>query len=464
MASPRLPARLLRLAGDQRLVEQARGGSTAAFEVLYDRHHRGVLTFCHHMLSSREEAEDAVQHTFIAAHRELVGTSKPIQLRPWLYAIARNRCLTMLRARRERPSDTIAELVTEPLAAEVQRREDMRELLRDVRQLPELQRGALVLAELGDVPHDEIAAVLDCPPQKVKSLVFQARSSLAASRDARETSCQDVRRLLASLGGGSLRRNVLRRHLRECGGCRDFRHRLRALRTVLPVAPGAGMKEAVMASALGGSGPAAVLAGGAVCAGGTGVLAAKALVAVAVAGGGGTAAIVPERRVAPAPPDTAEASQPPPAAIAAAAPRQRVRAPEPQVVAPPRAPAPVGVVRRPAPRQPAPAGPGPDEVQAHTPERPPAAQEPPPAPPAAGEPPPPAAPEPAQLTPEPTPTPPPPEPEPEPQPEPEPEPTAAPPAELPPGTEAPEPVAEVDEPAAIEEPAPAEEPATEPTD
>jgi RNA polymerase sigma factor (sigma-70 family) len=440
VASPWLPARLLRLAGDPRLVEQARGGSIAAFEVLYDRHHRGVLSFCHHMLASREEAEDAVQHTFIAAHRELVGTRKPIQLRPWLYAIARNRCLTMLRARRERPSDTIAERATEPLAAEFQRREDLRELLRDVGRLPEQQRGALVLAELGDVPHDEIAAVLDCPPQKVKALVFQARSSLSASRDAREASCQDVRRLLATLGGGSLRRNVLRRHLRECGGCRDFRRRLRALRTVLPVAPGAGLKEAVMASALGGSGPAAVLGGGAVCAGGTGVLAAKALVAVTVASGGATAAVVPERRVVAPPPP--EAAQPQPAAIAAAAPPQRVRAPEPPAVAPPRAPAPVEVVRRP-PRKPASA-----EVKA--PERPPAAppvaHEPPPAPPVAGAAPQPAAPEPAQPTPEPAPPP-------------QPEPTATPPAELPPQPAPPEPVAEIEEPAATAEPAPTEEPA-----
>src|ERR671911_388583 len=98
----RLPARLLRLASDERLVEQLRGGSESAFEVLYTRHHRGVLSFCRHMLGSVEEAEDAVQHTFLAAYRYLAGSSKPIQLRPWLYAIARNRCLTILRARRER--------------------------------------------------------------------------------------------------------------------------------------------------------------------------------------------------------------------------------------------------------------------------------------------------------------------------------------------------------------------------
>ena len=72
----RIPARLLRLAPDERLVELLRGGSEAAFEALYARHHRGVLSFCRHMLGSPEEAEDAVQHTFLAAYRDLRATRK----------------------------------------------------------------------------------------------------------------------------------------------------------------------------------------------------------------------------------------------------------------------------------------------------------------------------------------------------------------------------------------------------
>src|SRR5262245_5403995 len=94
---PRVPARLLRLASDERLVDALRAGNEAAFDVIYTRHHRGVLSFCRHMLGSVEEAEDALQHTFLAAYRDVVGSDKPIQLRPWLYTIARNRCLSVLR-------------------------------------------------------------------------------------------------------------------------------------------------------------------------------------------------------------------------------------------------------------------------------------------------------------------------------------------------------------------------------
>ena len=79
--------RLTGLLSDERLVEQIRRGNEAAFETVYDRHHRGLLAFCRHMLSSQEEAEDAVQQTFISAHRDLTTSEKPIRLKPWLYTM-----------------------------------------------------------------------------------------------------------------------------------------------------------------------------------------------------------------------------------------------------------------------------------------------------------------------------------------------------------------------------------------
>src|SRR4051794_5383934 len=264
-----------------------RGGSEAAIEALFDRHHRGVLGFCRHMLGSAEEAEDAVQHTFLAAYRELVGTAKPIQLRPWLYTIARNRCLTALRTRSRQAVGELQEPPTEHLAAEVERRQDLRALLGDVSALPDEQRAALVLSELGDMPHEEIAAVLGCRREKVKALVFQARTSLIASRSAREASCADIRELLANLTGGSLRRNEVRRHVAECAGCREFRHQIRRQRrdlaVVLPVAPTVGLKAAVVGSAT------------------SGAMAAKVLVVAALVGGGTVAVEVESAPDAPAP-------------------------------------------------------------------------------------------------------------------------------------------------------------------
>ena len=290
---------LLRLASDDRLVEMVRGGSEAAFETIYDRHHRPILSFCRHMLSSAEEGEDAVQHTFMAAYRHLVTGDADIQLRPWLYAIARNRCLSLLRARRERPLSEVPEPATEHLSAEAQRRQDVREVLADVAALPEDQRAALVLAEIGAVSHEEIAIVLGVPRQKVKALVFQARTSLAASRKARETPCAEIREQLANLRGGALRRTTLHRHLRQCQGCRDFREEVarqrNALAAALPVIPTLGLKEGALGAAFGAAGA----GGGAAAATGGAAAAAKRLVAVALVGGGPTASVEMVRDAAP---------------------------------------------------------------------------------------------------------------------------------------------------------------------
>lgn len=287
-------ARLLAFAGDDRLVALIRGGSQVAFEVVYDRYHRRLLSFCRHLLGNPEDAADAVQHTFISAHHDLVSSQKSIQLRAWLFTIARNRSLSVLRARREHADVHAIQPATDGLAAEVERREELRELLGDLAHLPEDQRAALVLAEIGALRHDEIAQVIDCQPTKVKALVFQARSSLSASREARDIPCRAIREQLANLRGGALRHGSLRRHVRECAGCRDFRDEVRrqrqAFALILPVAPMVGLKEAVLSGAGVSTGGAAAAAGGGASAviGALGAqsLAVKALVTAAVIGGG----------------------------------------------------------------------------------------------------------------------------------------------------------------------------------
>ncbi len=75
-------------------------GDAAAFEALYDRHHASLLAFCRHMLGNREDGEDALQQAFVRAHAALVRGRPPAAVRAWLFAIARNRCLTMLAARK----------------------------------------------------------------------------------------------------------------------------------------------------------------------------------------------------------------------------------------------------------------------------------------------------------------------------------------------------------------------------
>jgi RNA polymerase sigma factor (sigma-70 family) len=250
-----------RTADDRRLGELAASGDAAAFEAIFERHHRGLLSLCRHLLGSREEAEDVLQHTFAVAYRELVEGRTPKHLRAWLYATARNRCLDVLRHRRELPAGLPA-ATTAGLPEEVERRSELRELVDDLGRLPEDQRSALVLSELGDMGHAEVADILGCRRDKVRALVYQARSSLAGWREARAMPCRAVREEIAVASGGGLRRGHLRRHLKVCPECAAFRgdveRQRRSVALLLPVAPAMGLKARVLEAV---SGKAAAAAG-----------------------------------------------------------------------------------------------------------------------------------------------------------------------------------------------------------
>lgn len=235
-------------------------GDAAAFEALYDRHHPSLLAVCRHMLGGVDEAEDALQHTFLRAHRALLSGQAPAELRPWLFAIARNRCRTLLAARREAtPQGGELEPSLDGLIEEVHRRAELRELVADISRLPDEQRGALVLAELGDLSHREIGVALGVATTKVKALVFQAREALVAERAARATPCAQIRQELDVARGGALRRGPLRRHLRQCPACRGYRAevaRLRAQPAVsLPMVPSIALKAGIIGAAGATGGP-----------------------------------------------------------------------------------------------------------------------------------------------------------------------------------------------------------------
>lgn len=247
----RVTRALLRALGDDALVEHIRSGDERAFEVVYDRYHANLLAFCRQMLGSADEAEDALQQVLVAAHGDLLRSRRSISLKPWLYAIARNRCLSILRTRRELCCEFV-ETARIDLPDEVERRLELRELLADVRALPDDQRAALVLAQIGDLSHAEIGDVIGCDPRKVKALIFQARTRLAQARRSREMSCAEIREQLATLTGPALRRAEIRSHLKVCPGCAEFREEVRRQRAMmallLPVVPSVGLKRSILAS------------------------------------------------------------------------------------------------------------------------------------------------------------------------------------------------------------------------
>jgi RNA polymerase sigma factor (sigma-70 family) len=283
---------LLKLQGDEKLIAMARAGNPGAFETIVDRYQPRLLGFCRQMLGSTEDAEDVLQEVFVNAYRAMLADEREINLRPWLYRIARNRCLNHLRkptADAQESMDLLPALEASSTAEKVHNREEFRQLLADVGKLPETQRSALLLREMDAMSYEEIAQAMETSVPSVKSLLVRARIALAEASQARQLTCGEVRLDLAEAAEG-LRKlsGPVRRHVRDCDECSDFRAQLRStdkvLAALVPVGPLIALKGFFLSKlGLGGAGTGG--AATASSAGATGAGAAGSLGA-ALSGGG----------------------------------------------------------------------------------------------------------------------------------------------------------------------------------
>jgi RNA polymerase sigma factor (sigma-70 family) len=290
---------LLKLQGDEHLVALIREGNEHAFEVLFDRYHSRLLAFCRHMLRSTEDAEDVLQEVFVKAHAAMLADARPINARPWLYRIARNRCLNHLRKPVPDGQDSMDVMPADggvTTAERVQKREDFRALIGDVGELPETQRTALLLREIDALSYEEIATSMETTVPAVKSLLVRARMSLAEASQSRHLTCGEVRLELAEAAEGLRKASgPVRHHVKRCEECQEFRTELRdsskALAALAPLGPLALLHNLIiskLSGLFGGSGSAAggsAVAGGGAAAGGT----AAAGGGVAAVGAGGAA-------------------------------------------------------------------------------------------------------------------------------------------------------------------------------
>jgi RNA polymerase sigma factor (sigma-70 family) len=275
---------LLRLQSDERLVAFVRRGNQAAFEVLVSRYEGRLLPFCRHMLRSREDAEDVLQEVFAAAFNAILADERPINVRPWLYRIARNRSLNHLRRTQAIGVDSMDVHLSDhgaTTADKAHERMEFRMLVGDIQDLPETQRTALLLREMEALSYEQIAEAMETTVPSVKSLLVRARVSLAEAAEARLLTCEEVRIELGELAEGLRRRPspLVRRHLRGCDRCSTFRVQLkdtnRALAALLPLGPLVVLKKLAFIH-LGhsaGAGSSATAAGGGATAAGTSLLA-----------------------------------------------------------------------------------------------------------------------------------------------------------------------------------------------
>ncbi len=205
----------------------------AEFALLYERHHRALYRYCRSIVRHEEDAQDALQSTMTRAYAALQAKPRDFDLRPWLFRIAHNESVSILR--RRRPTIELdAELAA---LGGVDERAEAQETLRIFRQdladLPERQRSALVLRELNGLRPSEIAELLETTPGAIKQSLLEARRALARCNEGRETPCFDVQRALMEGDGRVLRGRGLRAHLRSCVACRRFRSDVRMRRPAL---------------------------------------------------------------------------------------------------------------------------------------------------------------------------------------------------------------------------------------
>jgi RNA polymerase sigma factor (sigma-70 family) len=292
----------LRLFGDDRLARLAAEGDARALAAIYRRHHQDLYRYCRAILRDPDEAEDALQATMVKVVSSLPGETRSIALKPWLFRVAHNEAITILRARRPAAAlDSEQPALGPDVEREAEDRERLRQLVRDLDRLPERQRGALVMRELNGLDFEELGDALGMGPDAAKQAVYEARVSLQEMAAGRDMDCDAVREAISAHDRRTLRSRRIRAHMRDCEGCADFAAAIDARRkdlaalappialpaalAALHAAVGGGSAGTAAVGAAGGAGSIGAGLGGTL--GGTAALktAAAVIAATAIAGG-----------------------------------------------------------------------------------------------------------------------------------------------------------------------------------
>jgi RNA polymerase sigma-70 factor (ECF subfamily) len=182
---------------DATLVMRIVAGEQQLYGVLVERYEKRLFWSCHRLLADPDEAEDVVQDAFVSAYRHLADYDPARRFYTWLYAIARNRCLNLLRRRKlwgavrlgvgsageEDPDPEIA--APDDTAAHAERREIAAALEACLEVLPDDQRECFELRHGEEFSYTEIAAVLKIPMGTVMSRLARAREKMRGCLEAK---------------------------------------------------------------------------------------------------------------------------------------------------------------------------------------------------------------------------------------------------------------------------------------
>lgn len=202
--------------------ELARLGS-AGVEALFARHHAGLYRFCLGFTRQGDDAADVMQtvweRAFVTFSR---NGGRVANVRPWLYAVARNECLDAIRARGAIRTIDVSDV---ELAGGVSPEDSFEQhaelalLVDDLGELSERQRSALILRELAGFEGQQLASALGTSPPRALGLVAEARRRLIERRSGRGMPCVTAQHELTRM---RRRSSGVQAHLDSCSGCQSF--------------------------------------------------------------------------------------------------------------------------------------------------------------------------------------------------------------------------------------------------
>ena len=222
---------------DASLAVAAASGDRAAFAAIYDRYANRLHDYCIGMLRDRDAAADCVQDVFVTAATRLGQLREPDRLRSWLYAIARNEALAVIRERRrEQPSDDLPEIASsEPDLATVAARTELADLIKDAcGGLTDRDQVVLELSFRQGLSGPELAEALGVTPRNANTLVDRLRETIARSlgallvcRQVRAdpARCPELAAIVENWDGQFtvLMRKRVARHIDSCAVCEEKR-------------------------------------------------------------------------------------------------------------------------------------------------------------------------------------------------------------------------------------------------
>lgn len=250
---------------DAALVVAARSEPERGFAAIYQRCGDRIHDYCLAVLRQRDDAADATQDTFLIAYERLGQLRDPGRLMPWLYAIARSRCLRRIRDRgRQRPTDDLEPLgpAEPPVTGDVEAAE-LRQLVWDAAAgLSDDDRAVLDLHLRHGLSGADLASALGVPAEKANLMLHRMKQRMGRSVGALlvartgRADCPD----LAALTTGQLTplvRKRLARHVEQCATCRERRDRLtpELLYASVPLVPAPALLGELILERTSGSGP-----------------------------------------------------------------------------------------------------------------------------------------------------------------------------------------------------------------